>query len=485
MFNGGMSVMGDYALGSMGIGSGVTQGAMLAAQTGEFGLAGATATADALGGAAGGLAAIPGWGWAALGVAALLSGGGDLFGGSGDTERSGNWKGGLGQPTKSTDNHWFSGGEMGTSLDAFSQSLQSSEQSLISSLGLTADQIAKINTKLDAVANKQYGFGMEHTDWTKSGAEQAITRDRLQAIADVLGESLNKMLTDSTFGMTKIRAEFAAAGKETPKILEAIAGGFDALNATTATTKAALDQFNDALTVTQYTMSDPLHAVMDQIAQNASGATGALQRNSDALMAMISAYDGSAAATKNLAAATQNQYAMELSLIGQIQNALAGTHDMFATSADAIKMSVMDNSQKYDYLRSQADALYKQLATAIDPAQIQGLAEKINTTINSAYNMLGADQQKGAAGGFVDYINKVEQLTDERLNKAQDQIVQGHDAIVSAITTAMDNAAANMAAAVGAAVASAAASAAAAPKAPLVISFNSNVPGTTELGFGV
>lgn len=94
LFNGGMSVMGDYAMGAMGIGSGLTQGAMLAAQTAEFGLAGATATAEALGGmasAAGGLtsalAAIPGWGWAALGAIAIGSSLG-LFGGGGGPKQS-------------------------------------------------------------------------------------------------------------------------------------------------------------------------------------------------------------------------------------------------------------------------------------------------------------------------------------------------------------------------------------------------------------
>jgi phage-related minor tail protein len=412
--------------------------------------AGATATAGAAEGAAAGLAAIPGWGWAALGVAALLSSGGDLFGGGGDTDRSGNWKGGLGQPTKSTDNHWFSSGEMGTSLDAFSQSLQSNEQSLISSLGLTADQITKINAKLDAVASKQYGFGMEHTDWTKSGAEQAITRDRLQSIADVLGESLNKMLTDATFGMVKIRAEFAAAGKETPKILEAIAGSFDALNATTETTKAALDQFNDALTVTQYTMTDPLHAVMDQIAQNASGATGALQRNSDALMAMISTYDGSAAATKNLAAATQGQYQLEMQMIQQIQSALSATHSMYTDSIESIKMSVMDNPAKYDYLRTQADTIYQQLAKAIDPAQIQNLASKINADVNSAYGMLDAKQQKDVSGEFIAYLTKVDDLTTKRLNASQDAITKEHNDLAAKLTAKMDEAAAQLNAAAAA-----------------------------------
>lgn len=86
LFNGGMTVMGDYALGAMGLGSGLSQGAMLAAQTAEFGLAGATATAEALGGAAGAmggltaaLSAIPVWGWAAMGALALFGGG--AFGG--------------------------------------------------------------------------------------------------------------------------------------------------------------------------------------------------------------------------------------------------------------------------------------------------------------------------------------------------------------------------------------------------------------------
>lgn len=74
---------GSYgaAIGTTSIGAG-SQAAMLAAQTGEFGLAGLTATAEAAGGAIGGLTAalssIPVWGWAALAAIAVFGGGKDV-----------------------------------------------------------------------------------------------------------------------------------------------------------------------------------------------------------------------------------------------------------------------------------------------------------------------------------------------------------------------------------------------------------------------
>ncbi len=463
-----------------------SQAAMLAAQTGEFGAAGLAATAEAGGGvmAAGAglmgtLAAVAPYLAAIYAIYTIFSspGGGPKT--EGGAVRSLDANGNVSD---------FSTGNMYS--DSRANNLGYNGNSAANDLvGLT---LTSLNEFVKGLGGSAAGVkaGIQYSTDPQGTAQDMVASSVTDASGNVVYSHANNDLARGSY-QTEVQTEakrvlLAGIGaSDVAPIFKAIVSGLGDIGAaSSAMLDATMAHITDANTVMQYTKADPLQAVMDQIAQNASGATGALQRNNDALMALVSTYDGSAAATKNLAAATQNQYAMELSLIGQIQNALASTHDMFATSTDAIKMSVMDDSQKYDYLRSQADALYKQLATATDPAQIQGLAEKINTTINSAYNMLGADQQKGAAGGYVDYINKVEQLTDERLNKAQDQIVQGHDAIVSAITTAMGKAATDMAAAVAAAVASAAAAAAAAPKAPLVISFNSNVPGTTELGFG-
>lgn len=234
-------------------------------------------------------------------------------------------------------------------------------------------------------------------------------------------------------------------------IFHAIITGIGDIGAATTTTiDAALAHIADAFNVLSYGTADPLADVMKQIERDATTVHGAWQINTTALNTLISAYDGSAAATKTLAAATQGQYQLELQLIGQIQNALTSTQGMFGNSIESIRMSVMDDPAKYDYLRTQADSLYTQLSTATDPAKIQALADKINNDINSAYGLLDAGQKQGAAGDFVTYLEKVDTLTTDRLTLQQDQVTQNHKDLAEKLTAKMDEAAANLAAAAAA-----------------------------------
>ncbi|MDD5385346.1 MAG: hypothetical protein PHG89_10765 [Gallionella sp.] len=454
MFNGGMSVMGDYALGSMGIGSGVTQGAMLASQTGAFGLAGATATADALGGAAsavGGLtsalAAVPVWGWAALGAVAL----GSMFGGKGGGPKTnGEWATGIGDNGVLSDLN----NQPGSSI---TMAYKSTDVKQISDM--TAGTITSVLNSLGASSSGMKVGLYYNTDPHGTAPDNVGAR---------LTDSHGNLIYNSTYdtGRGQGSAQLATEGKrmtmtaiseaDVDPIFKAIVKGLgDIKTASTEMMDAAMAQIIDASTIKAYTKANPVADVMAQIAQNATGATGALERNNAAYAALIATYDGSAASTKNLAAATQNQYAMELSLIGQIQNALASTHDMFSASADNIKMSVMDNQTKYDYLRTQADSLYQQLEKATDPAQIQNLASKINADVNSAYGLLDATQQKSASDGTVDYLSKVDKLTQDRLNASQDAITKEHNDLAAKLTAKMDDAAQKLTAAAAALTAAA------------------------------
>jgi hypothetical protein len=479
MFNGGMSVMGDYALGSMGIGSGVTQGAMLASQTGAFGLAGATATADALGGAAsavGGLtaalAAVPVWGWAALGAVAL----GSMFSGKGGGPKTnGEWATGIG------DNGVLSDltNQPGSSI---SMAYKSADVKQIS------DQAAAtITSTLKALGASSSGMQVGlyyNTDPHGTAPDNVGAR---------MTDSHGNLVYNSTYdtGRGQGSAQLATEGKrmtmaaisaaDVDPIFKAIVNGLgDIKTASTEMMDAAMAQITDVSTIKAYINADPLKDAMNQIAQSSSSATDALHRNNNALMAMISTYDGSAAATKNLAAATQGQYQLELQMIQQIQSALSATHSMYTDSIESIKMSVMDNPAKYDYLRSQADTLYSQLSTASDPTKIQGLADQINKDINSAYGMLDAQQQKDVSGEFIAYLTKVDDLTTKRLNASQDAITKEHNDLAAKLTAKMDEAAAQLNAA-----AAALQVAAAKPTPPAIVTiFNATNNAEVSVGTG-
>ena len=133
------------------------------------------------------LAAIPGWGWAALGAAAIAA---YLLSGDEDAQRTGNWTGALGQAGRSSQNKWF---DASTGGGTFAAELAAQEQQIVGLLNLSAGQTSAINAALGGLSGKQYGFGLEHTDWMQSGAPQAIAADRLRVIAESLGMSVEAM----------------------------------------------------------------------------------------------------------------------------------------------------------------------------------------------------------------------------------------------------------------------------------------------------
>lgn len=203
LLSSGSNLIGSGAglLGSAGAYSTITggsaaagsQAALLAAQTGEFGAAGLASTAGASSAMTTLAAAAP---YIAAAIAAYYL----LTSDDPDAMRKGNWVGGIGQAGRSTQNQWF---DASTGAGPFAGELAAAEQQIMGTLELSAAQLASINVALEAQSGREFGFGMEHTDWTQSGAPQAIAAARMQAIADGLGMSV-EALTEKLAAAQKV-----------------------------------------------------------------------------------------------------------------------------------------------------------------------------------------------------------------------------------------------------------------------------------------
>jgi hypothetical protein len=158
---------------------------------------------------------------------------------AGDAMRTGNFAAGFGQAGGSTSNQWFSGAEMGASLAQFSQQMAAQEQTIITNLHLSAQQIAQVNDSLAQLAGRSYAFGVEHTDWTQSGAGQSIQGDRLAAIAAALGLSVDDLSLPSLQSLQGGRAGLTAQ-------LRSVIGA------------DSLEQFRDSLKVSDLSTGGPL-----------------------------------------------------------------------------------------------------------------------------------------------------------------------------------------------------------------------------------
>ncbi len=442
------------SLGAIGGGGASVVGASGAVGSEAF-AAGAAGASSGIGAA---LAAVPVWGWAALGALAIFgmsdSGGAPkvnvntLFTGGADGIDQLKSEGGgealssaiYNDAVSAIVDKYASGTEYTSYLGGHINVQGNSSNQNFAYVNTLGRALNSVNETGDGVIynNQNPSFGKGTEDW-QAWAEKEIPRMQLAIVTDALRTAGGEVRTiaDMTMGT-------ASDLTDTINMLDD-AGVTEKLN-----------QMMDGLTIISYIDAQPIEDYAAAAEQANRTLMDVWRDSGDALNDLIATYDGSAAATHTLAAATQSQYQLELQLIGQIQSALASTQGMFGNSIESIKLSVMDEGAKYDYYRAQADTIYQQLETATDPAQIQGLAEQINQYTNQAYGLLDAEQQQGAASGFIDYLTQVDELTTQRLNEQQDQIVADHDAISAAITSSMDAAAARMADAVAAAVTAAA-----------------------------
>ena len=116
---------------------------------------------------------------------------GSLFGNDdGPTGRSAQIGGQFGAPTM-FGNQWFGRGT--ESVPDYLQELGRREEMLISRLGITPEQMASINARVSG--SQTYGFGQEWTPWEQSGAAERIAADRLKAVSETLGRSIEELTT--------------------------------------------------------------------------------------------------------------------------------------------------------------------------------------------------------------------------------------------------------------------------------------------------
>lgn len=360
--------LGGAAGMGLSAGTGLTAGA-----AGVTGLTTGAGTAAAMGTGATGLtaamAAIPGWGWAALGAAAI--GAYILNSGDGDAQRTGNWEAALGQVGGSSRNKWF---DSSTGAGPFAAELAANEQKIITLLNLSSAQTAAVNSTLTALSGKEYGFGMEHTDWTQSGAAQAIAADRFRAVAQGLGMSV-EALTQKMVDAQKVIDLAPQKRQMEIALMEAQGKTVEALAAKREDELKALDPTLQALQKEIYAAQDLANAAND-----ATGAVGALAKQlTDVKTAAAAAVDAQIQASQS-ASQTARQ-------------AADSYRQITATLTDTVRqlrggdLSPLLPAQKLAESRGSLDALFGKAMTG-DAAALSALPQVATDflTASRAYN---------------------------------------------------------------------------------------------------
>lgn len=159
-----------------------------------------------------------------------------------------------------------------------------------------------------------------------------------------------------------------------------------------------------------------------------------------AINEQIRTWDKSTESTQQLMAATQQRYALELQMLGQIQASQDAIRTSLAGSIEAIKQSLMAEDERYNYLTDKAENLAAAIDTMSDPQKIEQTVAEIQSLTNQAYSLLSGEQQQIVGQEFIDFFEGLQTKVDQRLDAARADLVSDSDGIRVAIERAMDTA---------------------------------------------
>lgn len=134
----------------------------------------------------------------------------------------------------------------------------------------------------------------------------------------------------------------------------------------------------------------------------------------------------------------QDRYEMELSYLAMIRDAQAQINGTIDNSIERIRLSQMDDEQKYEYFRSQANSIAGNLGGMTDPEQIRRAVERIDALQNSAWGVMDEEGQSANAQEFIDFLEGVREIANERLSQAEEEAQAQNQEIAAALGTALD-----------------------------------------------
>jgi hypothetical protein len=145
---------------------------------------------------------------------------------------------------------------------------------------------------------------------------------------------------------------------------------------------------------------------------------------------MISEADGSIESLSTLTQGLATFKAATVAMIMAIDQAAAAMHDMFMTTADSIRMSMMTEEERYAFLENRADQNLAALENETDPAKIKELADKINADINAAWGLLSEEQRSILGDEYLARINSLDQRVADKMRALREVVIEDADTVM-------------------------------------------------------
>lgn len=186
---------------------------------------------------------------------------------------------------------------------------------------------------------------------------------------------------------------------------------------------------------------NPVQAVRDQITASNRTLTDLYGAQTVEVQNLIATYDGSLESTNALASAYSSQIDMAFNLAGALLSARDQIDSLFGSLAENIRQSLMGDEELYGYLNNRVDILVQSLETMVDPTQIMQTAAEIERLTSQMWSSLDPSQQASMGEGFLDFLDGVTSLAQERIDTALAQIDENQLALSDGTGEALQSAA--------------------------------------------
>lgn len=157
---------------------------------------------------------------------------------------------------------------------------------------------------------------------------------------------------------------------------------------------------------------------------------------------LADAYDGSIESHNALVEALAVEQDMARALAYALEDASTQISVMIGGLRNQIEESLLSEDQLYNRRKSQIDDLVATLNTASDPTRILETVRQIEQLTATVWNSLADDQQSAMGAGFLEFLDGVEALSQERIDAAFGDLDSTANGIFNAVSTAMSPASA-------------------------------------------
>lgn len=251
----------------------------------------------------------------------------------------------------------------------------------------------------------------------------------------------------------KRAAELKVLVDQVSKLPEAMADGLIAALGASPELDAQIKAF--ATNFTEF--SAAASKLSDQLARNPmSEATEQVRAASEttyekvgrlrgALQDSLGAYDGSAAGTDKLTAATKAYIDAQVAALAQIEQIKASLNTMFGDTQRTFDLAVMDSKQRETYFATEAEKTVALLKNTTDPAKIAELSRIVNSDLTSALGLIDPVKQREEYNRLQGILNDAQTTATTQLGIAKDSVTQANvsgETILGNVKTSLDAASA-------------------------------------------